>query len=900
MLRALALVASLVSFAALGAPASSTSSTATLTISRPEAMEPGRLPGGVRPTRQEIALTLDPKKERFEGSVVIDVDVAAPRTVIALHARGLTVSEATVSQGGAAQAARFAVVDAEEGTASLTLARAVVGKATLRMRFSAPFRTDLDGLYRIEHEGEWYAFSQFEALAAREAFPCFDEPGFKIPFSITLTHPTAVKAIGNTRPDNTVDNKDGTTTTKLALTKPLPTYLLAFVVGPVDVVEGAAVAPAFDRAAPLPLRAITVKGQGARTQKALADTKRVVEALERMFEIGYPYDKLDIVAVPDFAAGAMENAGLVTFRDALLFVDDNSDIGILKGSLEVIAHELAHQWFGNLVTMAWWDDLWLNEGFATWCAARIVQQVRPAYDGDFGLRESANWVMGEDSLVSARRIRNPIKNRGDIQNAFDGITYSKGAAVLAMFEEYIDGQKKPGTFLSGVRAYLREKRFANGTTKDFLRAVGAAAGFDVDAAFSTFLDQPGVPLVSAQCVPAADPKGSARIEVTSSRFLPVGSTGDKNRRWDIPFCVSFLDNKNASARACTLLVGGAGALSLPTPACPKTWHPNADGGGYYRFTVPGPALLALAKALPAMTAGERLSFASTLRAGVSAGTTTFKDALAAAEPLVGDAEGSIARTPLSLLHFARDDVFAPTARERAQVNAKLTRLAQVPLNKLGLVARAKDTPQDKERRAQFFATVVDAFGPARAIAIAAGKELWQTGTTKKLAPELWGTAYAAAVADDADVDAFDARLAQTKRETDPRRRSEMLAGLAQTRVLRERALRFVFDDGLRTSELLNGLWAQGHDPVGAPLAFAFLRDQHDAIAAKIPEDWRSGLPGAVDGCSEDVAVALDAFFAPKVKTTPGLDLSLAQALEEIRLCAAKRAAHEASVRAVFR
>jgi alanyl aminopeptidase len=887
------------------APSSSVGNGPALATAEPQG---GRLPRDVTPVAQSIELDVDPRREEYTGAVVVDVVLSAPRRTIWLHARDLTVDVATVTAQGVSQAARFAIVDAEDGVARLDVDTPVpAGRAQLALTFRAAVRKDLEGLYGVRAPGpdgvvDAYVFSQFEALAAREAFPCFDEPGWKIPFSVSVTHPGRDEAIANTKRTLREPLQDGRMRDRFATTAPLPTYLLAFVVGPVDIVDGTPVPPSSWRPAPLPVRAITVRGRGVQVKKALVDTAAVLAQQERMFGIGYPYDKLDIVAVPDFSAGAMENAGLVTFRDTLLFVDDNSPIAAQKASLATIAHELAHQWFGNLVTMAWWDDLWLNEAFASWFEVRTTQQLRPDFDRALEQREGAAWVMGEDSLVSARRIREPIDDRGDIEGAFDGITYTKGSAVIAMFEEYIDHQTKPGTFMAGVTGYLNAHRFGSGTTADFLAAISAAAGFDIAPSFSTFLDQPGVPLLRATCSMNG---GAAGLDITSERFLPVGSQGDKNKRWDIPVCVSFKSGGKLQKR-CTLLAGGAGGVALGEKKCPAAVHPNADGAGYYRFTMPAAELKALSTSLWSLSAGERVSFGMAVRGGFAAATMPYADVLAAARPLAAEVEDAVALTPFSLLQFAREDVLATDAA-RARVDVELVRLYQPALNKLGFVDRAGDTPKDRERRATLFSVVVDAHGAARIIAVAAGRELFATGTTKRVAQDLWPVALAAAVDDGAErktVDAatWDAWLKAAKTQADPRLRRYMLAALAATKdpSLGERALGMIFDDELKVAELGTGLFAQAGQRETRARAFSFVTMRWDDVTKRLPEGWRPALASAFDGyCSVEDAAQVEGFFLQKVPSTPGLDRALAQATENIRLCAAKQAAHGDAVRALF-
>ena len=856
-----------------------------------------RLPPGVVPLAQSVHLRLDPNAEGYSGTVTIDIDVAHATRTIWLNARGLTVSKATVSAGKPV-AARFSITDPVEGFARLDLDATVpAGRATIDLAFDGRFRDDLQGLYRVNVDGAWYVFSQFEALSAREAFPCFDEPSFKIPFSISVTHKKGVVAVGNTRTiSQHVVGED--VTVGFAATLPLPTYLLALTVGTLDIVQGPVLPSSTLRAAPLSIRGLAPRGKGPLLATSLQRAAAVVVDQEKAFGIGYPYDKLDIVAVPDFSAGAMENAGLVTFRDTLLYVDDNSAVAVQKGNLGVIAHEFAHQWFGNLVTMGFWDDLWLNEAFATWMAARTVQRLRPDFDGAFDLRETSTWAMGEDSLVSARRIREPIKNRGDVENAFDGITYSKGAAVIAMFEEWIDRSRGPGTFMGGVSRYLVGHRHGTGTTADFLAAISGAAGTDIATPFATFLDQAGVPLVSASCEVVGS---KAVLAVSSRRFLPVGSVGDGNAHFMLPVCASFLDGKSSVVRCG--LIDGNGAVDLGRATCPAAVHPNADGGGYYRFSMPGAQMKALAQTTSTMSAGERLLFGNALNGAFAMATVPFGDLLASSTPLAMDAETSVAMVPQGFLSFARDRVFVDDVAAQARVQDRIARLYQPALNRLGLVDRATDHPRDRERRAALVSVLVEA-NPKLGQQVARDARAWLEAPRDQLAKDVVPVGLRTLVRVDVkDRAAFDALLARAKREADPRVRGWILRALASTRLpaLRDAAIGLVFDNDLRVNEKGLGLWTQGGDPVTAGHAFDVMVSRYDDIAGELPEDWRANFPNAAAGlCSDADAARVEAFFAPKLTSVPGLDRNLAQTIEGIRLCAARVKSHADSARKTLR
>ncbi|HEX7602167.1 MAG TPA: M1 family metallopeptidase, partial [Polyangiaceae bacterium] len=502
-----------------------------------------RLPSDARPTAETLVLRIDPKQPTFSGTVDIAVTLDQPRSTVWLHGKGLHVTRATaLAAGGVEQTATWQERD-ESGMASLTVPLALpAGRVTLHFEYDAPFGPKLEGLYQIAQAGTPYAFTQFESIAARDAFPCFDEPGFKLPFDTTLIVPSDAQAIANT---HEIDRKleGGSVRVHFAPTLPIPSYLVAFAVGPFDIVSAPDVPPNAVRKRPLPLRAVTAKGRGKEVAYALAHTGEILATLESYFGSEYPYDKLDIIAVPD-KGGAMENPGAVTFGDSMLLFDEKTaPLHQKRRYVGAMAHELAHQWVGDLVTAAWWDEIWLNEAFATWVGTKAADLWDPKTDAAMSLLRGIQGAIGNDALVSARAIRQPIVSTNDIENAFDSITYQKGGGVLSMFERWVG----PETFQRGLRDYLSQHRFGTATADDFLGAESSASGKDVKTPFHTFLDQPGVPFVEAE----VKCDGAPRLHVKQSRYLPLGSTGDADKTWQIPICVRYEAGKVAK-EVCTL------------------------------------------------------------------------------------------------------------------------------------------------------------------------------------------------------------------------------------------------------------------------------------------------------------------------------------------------------------
>src|SRR6185503_17723673 len=349
----------------------------------------------------------------------------------------LAVRSATIATAsGPPRAVQWEEVD-PTGVVRVRLPSAMSGDLALHVEFDAAYDAQLVGVYRVTTAAGPAVFSKFEAIYARRAFPCFDEPAFKVPFDVALTVPSSAQVIGNMpiAGESAVDADRKRV--RFATTPPLPSYLVAFAVGPFET-RSATLAPSAVRAAPLSIGGVAVRGRGEDTAYALVEAPTLVAEQERYFGVAFPYPKLDLLAVPDFQSGAMENAGAITFRESVLLVDDRvTSLAQRIQVTSIIAHETAHQWFGDLVTMPWWDDLWLNEGFATFLATRTLRAVRPDIEAELEAVHAADGVMSVDSLASARRIRQPIETSHDITNAFDGITYQKGAAVLAMLEHYV-------------------------------------------------------------------------------------------------------------------------------------------------------------------------------------------------------------------------------------------------------------------------------------------------------------------------------------------------------------------------------------------------------------------------------------------------------------------------------
>jgi alanyl aminopeptidase len=897
-----------VASAALGACATSTptatrtaTSTATATPTAiPEDPVPTlRLPTDVHPVSESIDLQLNPSQTTYAGSVEIDVKLDAPRSTVWLHGKGLQVVHASLTPEGAAPIeAKWAERHAS-GIASISLASpAPVGKARIVIQFTAPFGRGQHGLYRASEDKTDYVFTQFEAIAARQAFPCYDEPSFKIPFTVSIGAPDGNIAVANTHEVLRAPQRaaPGWTHFTFAPTQPLPSYLVAFAVGPFDVVAGSDVPADGVRTRPLPLRAITPKGRGKDVGYALAHTGEILSLLEKYTGIEYPWDKLDIVAVPG-KGGAMENAGLVTFGEPLLLMDPaTASVSQRRGYASVMAHELAHQWTGDLVTMAWWDDTWLNEGFATWLGAKITEAWDPKMHAELGLLRGGLRAMSVDSLANARAIRQPIASTHDIENAFDTITYSKGGAVLDMFERWVgvDAWQK------GLHAYLEAHRYGNAAADDFLQAENDASGRDVKSAFHTFLDQPGVPLVSAgaECE-SWNPKRGVRLH--QSRFVPLGSKVDPGTAWQIPVCVRAGDDVR-----CTLLADRDAFLDFPRDrGCPPYVFPDVDGAGYYRFSLHPSELQALrTHGMAKLSDREKLVFGGSLRAAWSSGTLPMKDVMLAAEPLARDALPAIAEEPMGYVSTARDWLWRDPLRARVERYAR--GLYAAVWARLGWEPKKDEDDETRLLRGSVLSFLaMTAQDPAvRAEAKKRGLAYVKDGAVHPDAvdPNIAGTALAV-VGEEADRATWDALRSLLDKTQDEAVRGRLVRALAVARdpALATAAREMVLDPSLRDTEVLSPLYAQLDRPDTREAAWAWMKEHYDAVLARVPRH-REGVQLVGAGgrfCDADHAKDVESFFTPKIEAIESGPRALAETLEEVQLCAARRTASEASARAFF-
>ena len=886
----------------------------------------GQLPPGVEPLAYELELELDPAAAGFRGKVAVTVRTAHPTTVIWLHGQGLQVDEVTFASDNQHPTRQGRWSDSDvPGVASVRFDQPLpAGEGVLRLSFRARYGSDLDGLYKIEVDGEPYLFSQLESIAARKVFPCFDEPRFKTPFSLRLRVPVGTKALTNTRVTRTRATGDQHRRITFATSPPLPTYLLAFAVGPLDIVNTPGFAPHGPRPTALPFRGVAAQGKGPALAYALRETERILQWIEAYVGRPYPYDKLDVVAVPDFAAGAMENVGLVTFREWLLLVDPNDASESQKHAFaNVMAHELAHMWFGNLVTMPWWDDLWLNESFATWLASKAVAALYPDYGADLAALEGTHEAMRSDGLMSARQIREPIANNHDIQNAFDAITYEKGAAVLTMVEHWMG----PEAFQGAIRRHLSEHAHGHADAEDFLASLAQGTALPVTAVMRSFLDQPGVPEIHIERACQEQP---ASLVLRQRHYRPLGSEPDqavvassdassRAARWAVPVCTTRLDGTGATQRCHTLtepeqhwhLDGG----------CPAWLLPNAGGHGYYRFVADTVDVQALQRALAnrgpdelPLSPREALAWVDSVRAAFDAGTMEANTAMEALRPFANAQHAEVAAGLMSMVRVWLDDL-GLHASEQAQLRQRATRWFGATLERLPHPEAAQ--PQSSRARSRqsravrFAALTLKHERTRRQLAQAASRYLGLTGqrapvgsdkpaalAPAALPPGWVGTALRVA-AEDGDANVWEALFARLGDSNDAVLRARVLTALGSINdeQVAERVRRLSLSTALRGNEKLIALRRQLGQPGQRASAWSWLENHIDTLAPQIAPSRRGQLPWlAAGGCSQAAAEQVRTLFEPRIERLAGGPRNLAGTLEAIQLCIARQSRHRAAAR----
>jgi cytosol alanyl aminopeptidase len=549
-----------------------------------------RLPDIARPIRYQLDLTILPNEPTFHGSAVIGIDLRDRTDIVWLNVKDLTIQEVSAKAAGHSKVARGHVSGEFLG---VELAEPM-GPGPIEIGIQYVGRLDENsnvGAYRKKSGNDWYIYTTFTPIDARRAFPCFDEPGYKAPWEIVLHVKREDVAVSNAPVIATEDEPNGMKRVQFAKTQPLASEVVAFAVGPFDVVDAGV---AGQRR--IPVRIITPRGRGGEAEAARSATAEILARLEQYTGIPYPWDKLDHIAVLDMPFGAVENPGLITYLDEILLAEPNQDTQQRQRSMRgTMAHEMSHQWFGNLVTQAWWDDVWLSEGFATWLGTKISDVEFPAFERGLFIIESRDYMIVLDS-PKERPVRLEMHSRKETEGVYDRIIYVKGASVLKMLEDWLG----PEVFQRSLHRYLTDHEFGTGTSSDLARAIKQEAGVDVSAVLFGFLDRPGAPVLRFSF---ASGEGIVKLEVEQGA-----------QPWTVPVCF----HAEAIERRCEVVSSSHAEIRLAK--LPSWMWPNAYGSGYYKSLLNADLLDGLMKnGYSHMEGPERVALAGDLESLASSG-----------------------------------------------------------------------------------------------------------------------------------------------------------------------------------------------------------------------------------------------------------------------------------------
>ena len=854
----------------------------TAAVTALAAVPRGKLTDAAKPTAYRIDTTFDPARTGFSGRTEIDVTLKSPSRFIDLHGRDLTMAKAVATVGGKSYTGHWYDMD-PTGVARLVFDQPLpAGPVTLAFEYTGEVSENPSGLFHAEIDGKWYGWSQFESIDARAAYPGFDEPGFKVPFTITIRTPKGQTAVSNApEVSSTVEN--GWQVHRFATTLPLPTYLVAMMAGPFAVAEGTVPADGV-RAKPLPLRIVSAQTNKDQLAFGLENSQPIVQLLEKFFAMPFPYPKLDQITSP-LMPGAMENAGADNYADPIIVMDEGAPLSQKKKFGMVVAHELSHQWFGDLVTPEWWDDIWLNESFANYMGFTIGGQWRPDLKIGEGALAEGFAAMNTDSLLAGRPIHQAITSNDQIDAAFDSITYGKGGHVVAMTAGFMGDAK----FKQGVRSYMQAHKYGNATSKDFFAAMAKAAGDPrITAAMQSFTDQQGVPLITVAGT-------GGKYTVSQSRYAPLGVSAP-NTTWGVPVCMRRGETRKCqllTAKSASFAISGAGALM-----------PNAGGTGYYRFEVPTAEWDRLIAIADTLSSAEATALADSLGASFRAGRATPQQLLMLAEKLAANPNSDAAgRAFADLTSLSRAGFFDEAGM--AGYRKWLGGIAAKSYATLGFDpsqgAYAGADPDIVQRREAMVSNLLFAKDPEVESKLAAAASAYLRGDTKALDPAYMGDAFEAYIGG-GGLDAAKRLADQALASDDPVFRPRALsavAGSGDTEIARW-VLTDWDDKRLRRTERLNSLLGVADTTETRDMGYTYLsRNLAEMMKGGSGIFFARRVPSVVsDYCSAQQADDIARNFRPVLAHTSGA-LELERSIERVRNCAALKVARGAELNAVL-
>ncbi len=833
-----------------------------------------RLPENVTPQHYTLAIAPEIAKATFSGTETIDVTLASASNTITLNALDLQIQSVTAD--GQPGKVSF---DPSRQQATLTFSKALpAGHVALSLAFSGVLNDKLRGFYLSKTKTRNYAVTQFESTDARRAFPCFDEPAFKATFDVSLTVDARDTVISNTNIISDVAAGTGKHHVIFATTPRMSTYLVAYLVGDFACSKGGVDG--------VPIRVCSTPDKVKLTTFAVKAAEHFLHYYDGYFDIHYPMPKLDLIGIPDFEAGAMENFGAITYRETALLLDDkDASINSRKRVAETVAHEMAHQWFGDMVTMQWWDNLWLNEGFATWMEDKAADEWHPEWNFPQDVVDSLNGTLNSDAKKTTRPIRQAVETPAQISELFDDIAYGKAGAVIGMIENWVG----PQVFQQGVHNYLAAHLYANATAEDFWDAQTAASKLPVDKVMSSFIDRPGMPLLTFGS------KEEVGFPVAQSRFYLSGMNADERdasgmaRGWTIPVCV-----KTASVPHCTLLSKDSAALSLPSSTTLPFFYANAGQKGYYRVGyTPAQVKAITASAETGLSVPERIGFLDDRWALTRAGQGSVGEYLDLVLALKQDKNAEVLDAALSSIGQIRSKIADDD--DRLKLNLMIQKQFGPAYAALG-ADDEKATYDQQQIRTELFEALGEADDPK--IEAHALQVTLDYFSHKKVTEPYIVDASVMLTAEHGDKSFYEDMLNVSEHVSDPGLESEtqeLLTRFHDPRLV-VRTLEYATSGAVRNQDSWILIALELNQRQSRDLTWAWIEQHWDKVQAQLTTASGGDLVAATASfCTIEKRSEVATFFAThKVEAA---DRALAKALDSIDDCVRLRAAQEPKLKA---
>jgi len=836
-----------------------------------------RLPHGVTPENYTIKYGIDLATGEFTGDEYIAVKLSSYTPFITLNSVDLKLNDIYLEQHNQQFPGTLEIDTAKEMVRILFVNPVPRGEARLHISFRGKLRDDLRGLYLTKSSRRNYAVTQFEGTYARMAFPSFDEPNYKATFDISVVIDKGDTAIsnGHIKSDIAGPGKDKHTI-QFATSPKMSTYLVALAVGDFACSER--------NADGIPIRVCALPEKKALTEFSADIAADYIKFYNQWFGIRYPFGKLDMLAIPDYEWGGMENTASIFYKEGALLLDPKTaSVNAKRGVASVVAHEMAHQWFGDLVTAKWWDDIWLNEGFATWMAHKPLVGWDKTWDQDVSAAQASAFVMGVDAAAATRAIRAKAETPGEIKEMFDGVTYEKGGAVLRMLEHYVGAE----VFRKATNAYLVKHANGNATAEDFWLEVKKASNKPVDEIMATFIDQPGEPLISAswKCV-----NGQTKLHLKQERFYQNAALMKKgsDEVWKVPVCMRGL-TKNGFER-CEVMSAREQDFTLASCA-PLELNPNMTG--YYRVAYDNDALIGVLNNLvTGLNDAERLALLNDQWALVRANRATAADYMAIASGMGEVHSPVVMQSLINRLSSIRSTLVTESGKDK--FNQWYRKILTPAMLDVGWEPKPGESDDQRNLRAFLLDALCDA-GDQQAIDFASNLALSALNGEPAKDGGLTNIAIAQA-AQHGDAKLYDAFLKASQEAKTPEAQGRYFFALTDFTdpALIDRNLALIISPDMRAQNIIGFTSSLLNNPASRDKTWTFLKDHWSDLKTKVVSFGGGGAVGALDGyCDAASRDDIQKFFA--THDAPGAERTLKRSIESINNCIELKQLQQASM-----